>query len=534
MDMHTTDIVFSMKKQTLIQFVVLTMIVACAFTIRMRRIPIESMTGDEVAMGLSCQSVLTRGYPVINQFGTAYERPATTSELIPYLVLPATRLLGNNETGFRFHSTVCGMISIVLVFFLGRRMLGWKTGLLAAAVLAFVPAAIRIDQWARYPSALQMFGLWTTFCIWSYLNEFRRYPKRRYLCGGMIAYICTFASWQGSAFFLVALFAGLVMYHERDLSWLGDKELWAAVIVIALFVLMLMIRRKAITLPFWIIGMGTQRVSLKPLWKYPVFDMLYYIKNFMLVFPVSLSSIGAGGALIWFYHHKAIRFLMILITVPLLFMTCFLEVKGFRYAYYLLPYVILCCSHAVVTTGERIWQAGREAGQGAIANALKLCALVVPAFYILYSNGLVLQATPLPFETLSPEADAREIQIGDNRPVIRYLKNHFRKGDQIISVSPHRDYHYLGVTPDYFLETRLQIPLLLSENLNPVHQLTGSQLIYTWEDIDRIKGETGRIWLITQEGFANVLTSKAFLEKLTGDFQKRTEGINFEGYLWEH
>ncbi len=522
-----------MKKQTLIQFGVLMMIVACAFTVRMHRIGIESMTGDEVAMGLSCQSIPTHGCPVIDQFGTAYERPATTSELIPYLVLPATLLFGNNETGFRFHSTVCGMISIILVFFLGRRMFDWKTGLLAAAVLAFIPAAIRIDQWARYPSALQMLALCTTGCIWSYLNETRPYPKRRYLWAGMASYIGTFAAWQGSAFFLVALFAGLVMYRERDLSWLVNRELWAAVIVIALFVLLLMIRRKAITWPFLIIGMGTQRVSMKPLWTYPVFDMLYYVNNFILVFPIWLSSLGAGVALIWFYRHKAIRFLILLIMIPLLFMTFFLEVKGFRYAYYLLPYVILCCSYTVVTIGERIWQAGRRAG-GGLANALKLCALAVPGFYLMYSNALLLQATPLPFETMSPEADAHEVQVGDNRPVMRYLKTHFRKGDKIISISPHRDYHYSGITPDFFLESRLQIPLLLSGNLNPVHQLTGSQLVYTGEDVAKIKGETGRIWFITQEGFAKVLTSKTFLEKLTGDFEKKTEGINFEGYLWEH
>jgi mannosyltransferase len=73
------------------------------------------------------------------------------------------RLFGDSEISLRFPSAICGVISVFLLFILGRRLYSPKEGLLASALLAVLWCPIFYSQMARVYSLLVLLGLMTVY-----------------------------------------------------------------------------------------------------------------------------------------------------------------------------------------------------------------------------------------------------------------------------------------------------------------------------------------------------------------------------------
>ena len=109
--------------------------------------------------------------PTING-STYYDRP-----LLSYWVtLPGVRIGGLNEAMLRMPSTIAGLGTILVIFFIGRRLFNKRTGIFAALFLATSPMFL---LWARTASADMM----NTFIIWMMLWVFllAREGQSRYL-----------------------------------------------------------------------------------------------------------------------------------------------------------------------------------------------------------------------------------------------------------------------------------------------------------------------------------------------------------------
>lgn len=519
----------------------LILITSIGLGLRMWGADRDALNGDEIAMGLAARGVKTHGHPIIDDFGPEMARPATTSETVPYLVMVSVAIWGETPMGYRFHSMFLGALCIVVTFFLTRSMFNEKAAWVAALIQTILPPCIKVSQWARYPSTLQFFILCTTYFFWKYISSQDRQQDRQaarwYLIPGCICYLLSFFSWEGSAFYFIGLFATLAFYNKKNWKWLIDPALISVGVIVSGLMYWALLRRAILTSAYMIIGTGAHKTAIKPLWLFPTFDLLFYVKDFFLSSSIWLFSFIAIPSLIWRKQYIAIPVLWILILVPILLMTTLLELRGFRYAYYLFPYLAALSGFVVAKTYDAFNE--KAAGIQPVfpwgAPIIKLSVAGFILLIFLIPNSLIFRLKPFSWENAAVESDIIHYSIGNNKNIVTYLKNHYRPGDKIISFSPHQDFFYLGKASEFFYEDRLQIPLRLSPSkMAPVHQLTGSLLIYSENDFLNVLNTYRRVWIVMQSGFSKVLLHKASQNLITQHLKMVSEGINFEVYLWDH
>jgi 4-amino-4-deoxy-L-arabinose transferase-like glycosyltransferase len=89
-----------------------------------------------------------------------------------YLLLHFWALLaGPSPAAVRLFSAVVGTLSVPLLFLVGRRLLGVKTGLLAALILAVAPFHVYYSQEARMYALVTLLVLASTYCCLSILQR---------------------------------------------------------------------------------------------------------------------------------------------------------------------------------------------------------------------------------------------------------------------------------------------------------------------------------------------------------------------------
>ena len=142
--------------------------------------------------------------------------PSKQPHLPPYYVLLDlwVAAFGTGATAVRFPSAVFGILSLPLLYLLGRELFDRKTGLVATLVFAVAPFQLYYAQETR------MYSLWTLLTLLSFLAflRLRRRPSRRLAAGYVVATLATAAV---HPFGLFVLFTqGLVLPIERLLA--GD------------------------------------------------------------------------------------------------------------------------------------------------------------------------------------------------------------------------------------------------------------------------------------------------------------------------
>lgn len=76
-----------------------------------------------------------------------------------HLLAAALRTFGDDLFGLRFPSVLCGLLTVVLVWRIGRQLAGPRTGILAAAFLATWPVMVQFGRWAGESTPMGL--LWT-------------------------------------------------------------------------------------------------------------------------------------------------------------------------------------------------------------------------------------------------------------------------------------------------------------------------------------------------------------------------------------
>ena len=130
-----------------------------------------------------------------------------------YLYLAAYwgQIYGYQELGLRFLSILFSEFALFLTYLLATDLLGKKTGLCAAILLAFSPLFLMFGHNARYYSLSAVFALLVIYSMWLYV----KYGKIRYL----LLYIAS------SILFLYLLFAAAVVLVACNLWYLWGWRL---------------------------------------------------------------------------------------------------------------------------------------------------------------------------------------------------------------------------------------------------------------------------------------------------------------------
>jgi 4-amino-4-deoxy-L-arabinose transferase-like glycosyltransferase len=76
-----------------------------------------------------------------------------------YLLIPFQAIGGMNVTTTRLPAAAGGILTVLLIYYVGRRLFDWKTGLAAAGLLALNPWHIQQSRWGHEASINALLGL---------------------------------------------------------------------------------------------------------------------------------------------------------------------------------------------------------------------------------------------------------------------------------------------------------------------------------------------------------------------------------------
>ena len=128
---------------------------------------------DEPRYVVAVREMRARGDWIVPTFNgePRYHKPI----LIYWLMGLSTAIGGDSPFAARLVSAAAGSLSCVLVFALGKRMLGWHAGLLAALMLAASPIMVAESKLATTDATLTLWLVGCQYC----LRELAVRPLRR-------------------------------------------------------------------------------------------------------------------------------------------------------------------------------------------------------------------------------------------------------------------------------------------------------------------------------------------------------------------
>ncbi len=126
-------------------------LILAAWGLRLYRLEAQSLWYDE---GVTAR-IAHQGLAELTRWTADDIQPP----LYYYLVAGWIRLVGSSEWALRFPSAAWGVLTIPLMYVLGRRLAGWRTGVLAALLATGAPLYVYYSQEARMYTQLTALGL---------------------------------------------------------------------------------------------------------------------------------------------------------------------------------------------------------------------------------------------------------------------------------------------------------------------------------------------------------------------------------------
>lgn len=499
---------------------VLAATVLVGLLVRLHEIDYRPLNWDEAAGMLSVQGIFERGYPHHRLSEHVTDRASHSSELVGYPKAAAVLLLGASDVAARLPAALFGTVSILLLYALGRDLFDRRVGLLAALILAFLPAAIAYSQHSRYPAQLQCFAILT---VHFFYRSIATTPARtRPLAGAFVAFALAFLSWEASVFLLTGLFVGLVLVRRPDVGWLREGRLWLALGAAAVVILVQQALRTIALADWTLLGTGFAEVTLAPLWLYPYYDPLGVFQTLLLAPGLQLVSAGMLAGLLASYRERPLAYLGAVLTVPLLLIAHVLEAQLFRHVFYLLPPLVLLGARALFLILDGIVPQGVPAVADQVAGAMARAGrLAVVGLLLLTTNPYVLQLRDLPV-SLTPDV---VVGVGDDgwvRSAAAFVSRNAGAGDPVIARDPDWLFYYLR-RADYMLRTR-KLPAEVSELAPiPVDTKGGLPILFDLREIRAVLNRSRSAWIVSGRNFGDI-------DPDIVEFVQRNATLAFEDY----
>lgn len=234
-------------------WVLLTVIVVLAFFLRIYRIDKvpPSLNWDEVSIGYNAYSIMQTGrdewgewMPLHFKSYGEYKLPVQV-----YASIPGIWFFGLNELGVRVTPVLYGTLSVLIVFFLSRRLFDSnRIGLLTALMVAISPWHIQLTR-ASFESSLAL--LWVVLGLWCWIEGLSR---RKWLWSlAMVFFVLAIYTYNSERGFVPLLILGLIVIYRRAV-WQSKKAFIVAIVLFGVLLLPLV--------PFVLSGEGGARYKL--------------------------------------------------------------------------------------------------------------------------------------------------------------------------------------------------------------------------------------------------------------------------------
>lgn len=198
-------------KEKQFQVTALMLILILGGSLRLYGLKIQSLWNDELS------SWRRSGFSSLTEVIDLGVRPDVHPPGYQIILFYVERYMGDSETILRLPSAIAGIVSILIIFLIGKQLYSYKEGLIAATLLAILQAPIFYSQEARAYSLLMLTTLLAAYfwiAIITHLKKETKIPL--YLT---LAYIFTgiFASYLHyyGLFFIGLQGIGIVFFAPR-------------------------------------------------------------------------------------------------------------------------------------------------------------------------------------------------------------------------------------------------------------------------------------------------------------------------------
>ena len=488
---------------------------------------------DELSSYYAAHGVLAHYLPFFPS-GFLYEK----AEFYSYVLAFWTAFFGSS-TG-RFISVIEYIFSIPLLYLVGCYFFRRRVALLASAMLALSPSVLLWARQVRMYEQAQVLSLLVMYLFCRAVQEQRR-PRFLYLA--LCCLILDYFSHEEVFVILPALIVGVLMLsrnaHYRFPSVLYRKQWWWALAVGSISIAIQLLLTRVTHPPV----LGTDS-SQRPFVQFSTDNVPFYLD--LLFFPsvngtmpwITLNSILATIGCLWarYDNNQRAKYCALFLCISFFTLMLIFTMQADRYFYPLLPAYYLMGAYAVIKMldvvhllvhadvilrktayNSRIVRRAYLSQQMHWVLQCNLilactCVLLAPMLPISNYNLLVSRIAGLSYHRHYPDYDA----------VGQYMKQHWQKGDVVISVAPDFSVFYYTGHVDYFFSIDRAL-FLFERNGHIVDTSLGVQAILNQGDFRTVLAAHARVWIISDNAEYQAEVGKRFV--FPSDFH-----IVFEGY----
>lgn len=414
-----------------VEFLSLSAILILSTCLRLYQLGEEGLWGDELAS--------------IRDIKKVAEGEVFVNRILYFLILRIWIIFGNNEFWLRLPSVGFGILSVFLVYRLGKKLFDKNVGLIAALLLALSPLAIFHSQEVRMYMLSVLLGLGGTLAIVYYVDNKKLKFIFLWICLRILAILTTPIN-----ILLVIpdiIILGFNMFSRMSLKYRSRQTLifvLSGLFIGALFLLvfypsikllLVFVQKKQtleeIDLTFISFIGGIARLTVWPL-EAPVQSWSWFYDHFFNVYGIGLVAL----LLISFFanyltSHKIWMILWGLVTLTILFFSCKLIAPMLwgvpRYSLFLAPYLFILLAIGLA----QVWRWRQKVG-----------LVLITIYFFAVSSSLWYY-----YNTDTDE---------DWRGVFQTINTYEQPNDALALFPPYSklasNYYYEGNSPIYLIE----------------------------------------------------------------------------------
>ncbi|MDE2127332.1 MAG: glycosyltransferase family 39 protein [Armatimonadetes bacterium] len=486
---------------------------------------------DEYVSLLAARGILRTGLPLYQKSGILYPR----SSLYHYLLAPF-EAWGYHTGNLAFTRVLSGLwhlALIVVTYLFGRELKDRRTGLLAAALIAFSPYALYYAREVRFYS---QFAFFSTLTFYLLLKSVRNPDNDRYRFATLLAYMGGYLS-QEIMFTAIPAMMLVVLLAGQGRLWL---KRWVATAMVAVVVVM--------SLDLWlyfhycVTALPWVDVNAYPLLAFHV-DDLDLTTSILLTnnerAQIVIGILVLGGALYLLYRvftkpteesaaerpWRWWNYLYVVTLAPLFVLTIISPHPASRYAvgFIALTGLIAACMAREIGSRLARWFDG-----GAASLASRYSTL-------LYAVGIVCVAAAAyrPLRTL--HADSRTYDSSFTSAA-HFIEQHRKPGDKIMAFNPEVAMVELDQC-DYFWRPYNQAEdKYIADDGRLRERDSGAVVIDNVDKLRWVISHYPRVWLIFPPrnlSASHYLPVNQLNSELSANFRVVFHSLNCQVWLWD-
>ncbi|GEM_PF-1551092 len=518
------------NKELIAPVLILLIIVLSGFYVRTDGLTNLGLGFDEPIHIYAAKSILETGEPVLPS-GIKYDRALPFT----YSVALSFKLFGINEISARLPSVIFGTLSIILIFFIGKRFFGTTVGLVSALLLAFIPFEIAWSRTCRMYSMYQFFFLLGFFAFYrGFENEKTGGSKSELAKKSLLARIPIISHWNLDLGWL--FLSGILLLIAFTIQ--AEALIFGASIVIYLLFMTIVtlitvgyertIRSKyfsflllslicalvALSIP-GVFDFVKRKYEFYPEWgKYIKSNSPATYFNFLVsptMFPV-MAFFVLGSIRVCVRGSKPGFYMLVSVGVPLLIHSFLVQFRQPRYIYDIFPLILLISSYSICSIFSDEFKAlyltlQRNFKVSFQYESVKWLSpiFIILLFFLIFSplspglrNGIMITKR-YQAESYGGEYNA------DWKVACDYLRKHYQSGDVIIASIPLAADFYKCGHVEYMLNNGEidQFRKLDGRNSFMLDIFSSAKAIVNLDDLKKVLSANSSVWIISDTGRFN-------------------------------